>query len=194
MARAGAWAAVMVLITALSARGGQTALASACTTPTTLSDFNGDGCSDLAIGVHGEDIGSVTDAGAMNVLNGDSTGIVTAGNQFWNQDASGVTDQAEQGDAFGRSREAGDFNGDGYADLAVGVYQESFPNLFQAGAVHILYGSASGLSTTGQNFFEEGVSGIPGPAQPGTSSAAHWLPATSTATSAEQGIPTTTWP
>ncbi|CAN5339880.1 hypothetical protein BH20ACT24_BH20ACT24_10310 [soil metagenome] len=40
-----------------------------------------------------------------------------------------------------------DFNGDGYADLAIGVPHEDFTS-FDEGGVNVLYGSASGLSAT----------------------------------------------
>src|SRR6266542_308732 len=38
-----------------------------------------------------------------------------------------------------------DFNGDGFADLAVGVPNESVKEVSSAGAVNVLYGSAGGL-------------------------------------------------
>ena len=39
-----------------------------------------------------------------------------------------------------------DFNGDGYADLAVGVPLEKVGGHFGAGAVNVLYGSGNGLT------------------------------------------------
>jgi hypothetical protein len=92
----------------------------------------------------------------LNVLYGRPTvGIASDGNQFWNQDAAGVRDVAESQDWFGRSRESGDFDGDGVADLAVGAYGETPPNagLEHAGVVQVLYGvSGFGLTVTGQQF------------------------------------------
>jgi hypothetical protein len=43
----------------------------------------------------------------------------------------------------------GDFNGDGIADLAIGVPYEDIGGLDAAGAVHVIYGSANGLTPTG---------------------------------------------
>ncbi len=42
----------------------------------------------------------------------------------------------------------GDFNGDGIADLVVGVPLEDIGNLQDAGAVNVIYGSPDGLSAT----------------------------------------------
>jgi hypothetical protein len=40
------------------------------------SDFNQDGFADLAIGVSGEDIGGIGNAGAVNVLYGSASGLI----------------------------------------------------------------------------------------------------------------------
>jgi hypothetical protein len=48
-----------------------------------------------------------------------------------------------------------DFNGDGADDLAVGVPGESVGSIFAAGAVNVLYGSATGLSGTGRQLFTQ---------------------------------------
>ena len=58
-----------------------------------------------------------------------------------------MEDAAEYNDSFGESLAAGDFNGDGDADLAVGVRDESVAHS-DDGAVNVIYGSAAGLSAT----------------------------------------------
>jgi disulfide bond formation protein DsbB len=131
-----------------------------------VGDFNGDGFADLAIGVRGEDLGTVTDAGAVHVLYGTATGVSATGNQFWSQDSLGVLDTAELGDFFG-SLAAGDFNGDGLADLAIGVFGEDLGPVTDAGAVHVLYGTAAGLSATGDQFWSQDSSGALDTAEPG---------------------------
>src|SRR5205823_4207015 len=55
----------------------------------------------------------------------------------------------EENDLFGWTLAAGDFNHDGFADLAVGAPSEAVGSLGGAGAVSVMYGSASGLTTTG---------------------------------------------
>ena len=52
------------------------------------------------------------------------------------------------GDYLGWSAGTGDFNCDGYADLAVGAPQSSGTTWYGAGEVHVYYGSSTGLSST----------------------------------------------
>jgi hypothetical protein len=123
-------------------------------------DFNGDGIDDLAIGLPHEDIGAVADAGAVSILYGTTNKPTATGNQLWTQNSSGIADACEAGDHFGMALAAGDFNGDGFADLAIGVPGESVGSVQGAGAVHILYGSASGLRATSSQFWNQNSSGI----------------------------------
>jgi hypothetical protein len=126
----------------------------------TSCDFNGDGASDLAIGVLSEGVGSSTDAGAVNVLYGSGGGLDDAGNQFWNQDSNDIQDSAEVQDYFGRSLAAGDFDGDGFCDLAVGVNRENLSGATDAGSVNVIYGTANGLAAGGDQFWTQDSSGI----------------------------------
>src|SRR5204863_441085 len=107
-------------------------------------DFNGDGFADLAIGVDQEDLGGIDDCGAVNVIYGSSQGLRTTGNQLWTQESSGVLDMAEAEDQFASALAAGDFNGDGFDDLAIGVQGENT----NKGAVQILWGTANKLRAT----------------------------------------------
>ena len=101
--------------------------------------FNNDGFEDLAIGVPGEN----TDVGAVNVIYGGPGGLAAPGNQFWHQDSFGIAEQREQGDNFGSALAAGNFNRDGFEDLAIGVPVEDIGGIENAGAVNVLYGAAN---------------------------------------------------
>src|SRR5688500_16351951 len=88
-------------------------------------DFNGDGFADLAISVPFESVGSATGAGAVNVIYGSGSGLASAGDQIWTQNSSGIAESAQANDQFGRSPVWGDFDNDGFDDLAVGVPLEN---------------------------------------------------------------------
>jgi hypothetical protein len=116
--------------------------------PVARGDFNNDNFEDLAVGVPTEDIGSVVDAGAVQVIYGTSGGLASANRQFWSQNSANVEEVAEAGDLFGSSLAAGDFNGDGFDDLAIGVPEENLGSVSNAGLVNVIYGSSTGLSAT----------------------------------------------
>jgi hypothetical protein len=131
-------------------------------------DFNHDGFADLAVGVPMEAVGTVSGAGAVSVLYGSAAGLQAASpdDQFWNQDTTGVLDAAESGDTFGASLGAGDFNNDGFADLAIGVPREDAGDL---GAVNVLYGSAGRLRATSpaNQFWSQDTTGVKDTAEVG---------------------------
>ncbi len=139
-------------------------------------DFNGDGFADLAIGVPGKDIGSSGDAGEVVVIYGSVTGLNPAGgngipaSQLWRQndlEPSGVSGtRSNPNDRFGSALAAGDFNGDGYSDLAIGAPGEDLgiPGDFEntgshffpsAGQINVIYGSVNGLSTLNNQRFTD---------------------------------------
>ena len=122
-----------------------------CICRSNFADFNGDGFSDLAIGVPGDAIGDISNAGAVNVIYGAPSGLSAAGSQLWAQDQ--LSETPEENDHFGTALAVGDFNGDCFVDLAIGAPREdteaaAVPGaVTDAGKVHVLYGSARGLSS-----------------------------------------------
>ncbi len=128
-------------------------------------DFNGDGINDLAWGVPGESVGALGSAGCVNVVYGSAAGLVgTIGGgapvaaQMWHQNSAGIVSVSAAGDMFGRALAWGEFDGDGFDDLAIGIPGKSAPAAAGAGMVHVLYGGPGGLSAAGdltivQTFF-----------------------------------------
>lgn len=128
-------------------------------------DFSGDGYSDLAIGApdygypnrpNGED-------GAVVILKGGPAGLSTQGSAFIGAPSSLTVLYPNNGTGFGWSLASGDFNHDGHADLAIGSPFASLGSTPTVGAVTIMYGSASGL-TSGQTVVNQATPGIAGPA------------------------------
>jgi hypothetical protein len=122
------------------------------------ADFDNDGFPDLAIGVIGEDAGT---EGAVNVLYGSTGGLTGVGGQFFTQDSPRVPGAAEPDDSFGAALAVGDFDRDGFADLAIGVPHEDVGTIADAGAVNVLYGSTGGLTGTGSQIFTQNSPGVP---------------------------------
>ncbi|MEV8634919.1 FG-GAP repeat protein [Streptosporangium sp. NPDC051023] len=113
-----------------------------------VGDFNADDRDDLAIGVPGEDLDANVraleyGAGAVNVLYGSRGGLTALGSEMWTQNTHGVKGKTRYSDRFGAALAAGDFNGDGDDDLAIGAPGEN--------AVQVLAGTRSGGLTSHHN-------------------------------------------
>jgi len=117
-------------------------------------DFDGDGRDELAVGAIGKDVfdgvATRSNAGAVHVYGFD--GGLWLQSSPWTQESPGIADQAEVNDYFGDALASGDFDHDGFADLAISAPGEDL-SAPDAGAVHVLYGSAAGLSSVGSQIW-----------------------------------------
>ena len=85
---------------------------------------------------------------------------------MWRQNTPDVIGIEETNDRFGYALAAGDFDNDGYADLAIGVPYESITigttPVNEVGAVNVLYGTASKLAADGNQFWMQNTNGLQG--------------------------------
>jgi hypothetical protein len=108
-------------------------------------DTDGDGRPDLAIGAPGEDVGSVSDAGAVWTLRGAPGGLTATGARSFDQNSSGVPGAAEASDHWGGQVRLIDADKDGRFGLLASAPGENTDD----GFVWVLPASASGLVAKG---------------------------------------------
>lgn len=118
------------------------AAASGGTAKQVRADFNGDGYADLAIDAPNANGG----AGAVIVMYGSTSGLTPTRSQYWTLGKPGLAgpQRGGAGDGFGMALATGDFNGNGYGDLAIGVPGKN--------GVLVLYGTRTGLQSAGSQW------------------------------------------
>jgi hypothetical protein len=149
-----------------------------------IGDFDADGFGDLAVGVPAEDLGDrdcgrdswgdplapygFCDQGAVHVIRGSAAGLTAEGDRLWTQASRGVPGRAGAGHRFGTALAAGDFDADGFADLAIGAPDETLPGgageeRSRAGSVTVLHGGPRGLGASRAQRWTQDTPGVPGP-------------------------------
>ncbi|MCL8015226.1 FG-GAP-like repeat-containing protein [Streptomyces sp. AS02] len=134
-----------------------------------IADVNGDGYGDLVLG-DSSDPGAEKPGGhkggQITVWYGGPNGPDPAQTPtVVHQDSANVPGAGETDDGFGMFLSTGDINGDGFADVAVATPGEDLGAAMEAGSVTVLFGSASGLSTSGAKSYSQDTAGVPGTAE-----------------------------
>lgn len=126
-------------------------------------DFNHDGQTDIVVGDPGATVSGHAGAGVVRVLYG---GGVPA--QTLAQGQQLVGGGPEAGDGFGSVIQVGDVNLDECTDVIVGVPSEDVGTAKDAGMVHVIYGSPSGLGKgPATSVWVQGKNGFTGSAEAG---------------------------
>jgi len=107
-------------------------------------DFNGDDIADLAVGVPFEDQNGINAVGGVNIIYGSANGLTATGDQFIDILNFGLPYGSN--DHFGWALASGNFNGDDFSDLAIGVPDADVGSTADAGRVVLIDGSINGLN------------------------------------------------
>ncbi len=129
-------------------------------------DFNGDGAQDLATGIpwdNGPTDLPLDNAGAVVVRWGvPGKGLGTTPSPILlSRYSAGAPLPADGGDQYGSALAAGDFNGDGRADLAVGIpnANTTVGDGYDFGAVAVHYGEPAGIQLAAEHLLLSGPAG-----------------------------------
>ena len=145
-------------------------------------DFDGDGIDDVAVGIPKKDVKGENDAGAVEIYYGAESGGITSSAILTQSTFEGadVKGSPEKNDLFGFAVAAGDFDGNGVDDLAVGVPAECretwtgsceslLPDGSRGGGVNVFYGVPGGLQAASpqDQYFGQNTTEVKGKSEHG---------------------------
>ncbi|MGW1802697.1 FG-GAP repeat protein [Streptomyces sp. NPDC001984] len=137
--------AAVVLLTIGATITATTSPATAAPAAVAHDDFNGDGYPDLVVSAPGGTVSAMKGAGYVAVLYGSPGGISASRRATFSLSTPGIQGLAQVNDNFGKATASGDLDGDGYADLVVGMPGKDVGTAADAGAATVLFGSRTGL-------------------------------------------------
>lgn len=124
-----------------------------------VGDFDGDGRDEIALGNPSYSQSGFPSQGSVAIMDRATNGTWST-QETIRLGASGYAGTPGEQDALGRAMASGDFDDDGYADLAIGAPGKLVSGNAGAGAVLIVYGSAGGLGSARSEVFTRNNDGL----------------------------------
>jgi len=124
--------------------------------------FDQNSLDDLAIGIPGETTTGLQDAGVVMVVYGGVAGLYPDDAEAFYRGFNGLTGEPHADEQLGFALAAGDFDGDGADDLAVGIPGATCAGFVNAGSVMVLPGQLNpgGLDAAGVQYWSQAMSDI----------------------------------
>lgn len=131
-----------------------------------IDDDSADFWHPVVVGSPGEAIGSRAGAGMVHVIpTRDDGSTDTSRSLAFRQGTNRIAGSPESGDGFGSVIATGDFDRNGYVDVAIGVPGEDLGSRRDAGLVQVIYLDADGPASRGPATFHQNSPGVPGVAE-----------------------------
>ena len=124
-----------------------------------VGDFDGDGRDEIALGNPSYSQSGLPSQGSVAIMDRATNGTWST-QETIRLGASGYAGTPGEQDGLGRAMASGDFDDDGYADLAIGAPGKLVSGAQGAGAVLIAYGSATGLVSARSELFTRSNDGL----------------------------------
>ncbi|MEM7587733.1 MAG: hypothetical protein AAF560_30375 [Acidobacteriota bacterium] len=121
------------------------------------ADFDGNGFEDLAVAAHGREVAGENNAGAVFIFWGSEDGLTAIDVQKIHRGTPGISGSPTEDDNLGDALEAADFDGDGAAELVIGVPQATLL-LEEEGMAYVVPGvPGDALDTNATTSLTQGV-------------------------------------
>jgi hypothetical protein len=125
----------------------------------TTGDVDADGYADVVVGAPLHSYAGAQNAGAVFALRGSAAGLDAATASRLDQNSLTSGNGASSAELFGWSVRCGDYDGDGYDDLAIASPFEDVLGATDVGAVFVLYSDAAGVSLAREEIWVQETTG-----------------------------------